>query len=299
MRRKLVVLAALIVVAAAAYLHYGGEKKSEVTVIVGSKDFTESILLSEIFAQALADAGIKVERKQALGGTPIIQAAMESGEVNLYPEYTSTALIMVLKEPADFEPQSAYEKVKTAYREKFDFALLDLAALNNSQGMAITKAAADEYGVRTLTDLSSAAPNLRLCSTPEFEERSDGLAGLRERLGGFEFEWIKVFDKGIKYEVLRNGEADVNICFTTDAALSRGDIVTIEDDIAFWPPYNLVPIVRGDILAQEPKIAEILNPIVAVLDNPTMQKLNADVDIDQKEYKEVAAAFLKEKGFIN
>lgn len=298
MSKKALAVVLLVLVLAGAYWFLGRRDDSGSKVVIGSKDFTESILVSEIYAQALEAEGLKVDRKPALGGTAIIQAAMEAGEVNLYPEYTSTALVTVLKEEPDFEPLSAYDKVKNGYKEKYDFILLDMTPLNNSQGVAITKEAADRYGVVTLTDLSREAPNLRLCATPEFEERSDGLAGLKERLGGFEFASVKVFDKGIKYEVLRNGEADVNVCFTSDAHLSKGDIVAVEDDISFWPPYNLVPVVRADILEKEPKIADILNPISAVLDNATMQALNAQVDLDQKEYKEVASAFLKEKGFI-
>lgn len=298
MSKKALVVVLLVLVLAGAYWFLGRGDDAGAKVVIGSKDFTESILVSEIYAQALEAEGMKVDRKPALGGTAIIQAAMEAGEVNLYPEYTSTALVTVLKEEPDFEPQSAYDKVKNGYKETYDFILLDMAPLNNSQGVAITKEAADRYGIVTLTDLSREAPNLRLCATPEFEERSDGLAGLKERLGGFEFASVKVFDKGIKYEVLRNGEADVNVCFTTDAHLSKGDILAVADDISFWPPYNLVPVVRADILEKEPKIADILNPISAVLDNATMQSLNAQVDLEQKEYKEVASAFLKEKGFV-
>jgi osmoprotectant transport system substrate-binding protein len=269
-----------------------------VTVKIGSKDFTESILISEIFAQALEANGFTVERKQALGGTAIIQAAMQSGELDLYPEYTSTALITVLKEPADFDPKSAYDKVKKGYGEKFGLVLLDMAPLNNSQGLAITKEAAEKYGVADLTGLSKAAPELRMCATPEFEERDDGLAGLKKRLGGFDFKSVRVFDKGIKYEVLRRGEADVNVCFTTDAHLAKGDIVAVADDISFWPPYNMVPIVRGNKLDAAPEIAEIINPISASLDSATMQALNARVDLDGKEYRETAEAFLRERGFV-
>lgn len=296
--RKIVILIVCLVVAAGAYMYYGRADEG-VTVKIGSKNFTESVLVSEIFAQALEAEGIKVERKQALGGTDIIQAAMLADEVNLYPEYTSTALLTVLKESADFDPQSAYAKVKSGYKEKFGFVLLDMTSINNSQGLAITKEAADRYGVVTLTDLSRAAPSLRLCATPEFEERNDGLAGLKKRLGGFEFASVKVFDKGIKYAVLRNGEADVNVCFTTDADLSQGDIVAVEDDIRFWPPYNLVPVMRGDLLEKNPKVAEIINRVCAVLDTPTIQALNATVDIEQKEQREVAKGFLTDKGLIN
>jgi osmoprotectant transport system substrate-binding protein len=292
-------IAAVSVLLAASCLFAGlASGAAKTKVVIGSKDFTESILISEIFAQALESSGFEVDRKQALGGTAIIQAALMAGDLDLYPEYTSTALLTVLKETPDFDPKSAYAKVKSGYAEKFGMTALDMAPLNNSQGVAIRREIALKYGVKTLTDLSAAAPNLRLCATPEFEERPDGLAGLKARLGGFEFKSVRVFDKGIKYEVLRNGEADVNVCFTTDAHLAKGDIIAVEDDISFWPPYNMVPIIRGDALKASPGIAEVLNRISAALDSATMQALNARVDLDGKEYREVAGTFLKEKGFV-
>ncbi|MDR1133658.1 MAG: hypothetical protein LBL05_05810 [Synergistaceae bacterium] len=291
--------AAVVVLLAASCLFAGlASGAAQTKVVIGSKDFTESILISEIFAQALEARGFTADRKQALGGTAIIQAAMAAGDVDLYPEYTSTALVTVLNEPPDFDPKSAYEKVKSGYGEKFGLTVLDMAPLNNSQGLAITKDAALKYGVGTLTDLSNAAPNLRLCATAEFEDRTDGLAGLKARLGGFEFKSVRVFDKGIKYEVLRNGEADVNVCFTTDAHLAKGDIIAVTDDVSFWPPYNMVPIVRGGVLDASPEIAGILNPISAALDSASMQALNALVDLEGKEYREVAGDFLRSKGFI-
>lgn len=297
MSRKLIV-ALVLVAAAIAVFSAVRPKGGEARLRVGSKDFTESILVSEMYAQALEAKGFAVERKQALGGTPVIMAAMEAGELDLYPEYTSTGIAMVLKEPPEFHPGAAYEKVKRGFEERYGMVWLEMSQVNNSQGMAILKAVAERHGVSTLTDLSKAAPHLRLCSTAEFEEREDGLAGLKRRLGGFDFASVKVFDKGIKYEVLRKNEADVNVCFTTDAALSKGDIVAVEDDIQFWPPYNLTPVVRADALGRSPEIADALNAVSAALDTPTMQSLNARVDIDQGEYREVAAAFLREKGLV-
>lgn len=292
---KRMALLVLLIAALVGGVWYYGVKKDDVTVIIASKDFTENILVSEIYAQALEAEGFKVERKQALGGTAVIHAAMQAGEVNFYPEYTSTALVTVLKEAPEFNAQESYSKVKSAYKEKFGFVLLNMTDVSNSQGMAITKTAADKYKVKTLTDLSKAAPHLKLAATPEFEERSDGLAGLKKRLGGFKFASVKVFDKGIKYEVLRKGEADVNVCFTTDANLSKGDIIAIKDDISFWPPYMLVPVVRGDLLDREPDIAEVINSVSEMLDSETMRKLNAQVDIDKREYKEVASSFLADR----
>lgn len=296
-KKWIAALAALVVITVCFVAFKQKAEEGDVRKIaVGSKDFTESILVSEIYAQALEARGFSVERKQALGGTPIIMAAMQAGELDLYPEYTSTGIAMVLKEPPEYDPVAAYEKVKKGFEEKYGLIWLEMSEVNNSQGMAITKTASLRYGVKTLIDLSNAAHDLRLCATAEFEERVDGLAGLRERIGGFDFASVRVFDKGIKYEVLRRGEADVNVCFTTDAALSEGDIVAIEDDISFWPPYNLAPVIRADALEKSPEIREILDKISAALDTETMRRLNALVDIDQKEYKEAAAAFLREKG---
>ena len=272
----------------------GGSKK----IVIGSKDFTESILVSEMYAQLLEANDYMVERKQALGGTPIIHESMMAGELDLYPEYTSTGIAMVLKEDVEYDPKAAYDKVKNGYEEQFDMIWLDMTGVNNSQGMAITKEAADTYGVRTLTELSQQAPNLRLCATAEFEDRDDGLAGLKERLGGFEFASVTVYDKGLKYQVLRNGEADVNVCFTTDADLSVGDIVAIEDDVQFWPPYYLAPVVRGEVLEANANLAELLNALGAKLDTPTMQALNARVDIGQEEYDAVAKDFLTQEGLL-
>lgn len=290
------VLALLILIF--GYYNLTSGVKATTVVTVASKDFTENILVSEIYAQILEAEGYTVRRKRALGGTPIIHAAMLANEVNLYPEYTSTALLTVLKQGPEFSLTIAYDKAKKGYEENFDLIMLNMTAVNNSQGMAITKTAAERYNVRTLTDLSRAAPNLRLCATPEFEEREDGLAGLKAHVGGFDFKSIKVFGKGLKYEVLRNGEADVNVCFMTDANLSQGDIIPVVDDVSFWPPYNLVPVARKDLLEKNPKIVQVINSVSDLLDTDVMRRLNAEVDLKHREYKEVAAEFLREKGFV-
>lgn len=292
-------LALTLLVTILGTMFFSACSSSGSSIVIGSKDFTESILVSEMYAQILEANGYTVERKQALGGTPIIHESMTAGELDLYPEYTSTGIAMVLKEDVEYDPQVAYDKVKNGYEEQFNMIWLDMTDVNNSQGMAITKEAAETYGVRTLTELSQQASNLRLCATAEFEEREDGLAGLKEKLGGFDFASITVYDKGIKYQVLRNGEADVNVCFTTDADLSVGDIVAIEDDVQFWPPYYLAPVVRGEVLEANPDLADLLNALGAKLDTPTMQALNARVDIDQEEYAAVAKAFLTQEGLLS
>lgn len=265
-------------------------------IVIASKDFTESIIVSELYTQALKAVGYNVEHKQALGGTPIIHQAMLSGELDIIGEYTSTGIAMVLKEDSEFDPQIAYEKVKAGYAEQFNFTWLDMSQVNNSQGLAVSKEMSDKYQFTKISQLPNVAANLRFFTTPEFEERDDGLKGLREKLGTIEFQNITVGDKSLKYEVLRKGETDMVVCFTTDAALAKGNIVLLEDDISFWPPYHLTPVVRQEVLDKEPNIAEILNKVSAHLTTEVMQELNAKVDVDGQEYAAVAAQALKDWG---
>lgn len=298
-RKKILsILLAMILLLAGCSGGDFSDKSSDDPIVIGSKDFTESIIVSELYAQALETGGYKVERKQALGATPILHQGMLSGDIDIIGEYTSTGLAMVLKTEPEFEPDKAYNKVKEGYENEFNLIWLEPSKVNNSQGLAVTKEVSEKYSFTNISQLPEFAPNLRLCSTPEFEERDDGLKGLRDKLGSIEFKDIRVYDKGLKYEILRQNEADMNVCFTTDAELSVGDIIALEDDINFWPPYNLTPVVRKEVLESSPEIETILNEVSSHLDTSTMQKLNAKADLDGEEYSKIAQQALKEWGII-
>lgn len=268
-------------------------QETKATIRVGSKDFTESLIVSEIYALALEDAGYNVERKQNIAGS-LVHAAITSGEIDFYPEYTGTGLLSILQLPMDSDPDRVYETVRAAYAEQFNITWLDSTAVNDTQGIAVRTQVAEQYGIYTISDLQREASHIRFFSQGEFEYREDGIPGLTGLYGPFDFASVKVYDSGIKYQILEQDEADACPGYSTDAHLVNTDLFTyLDDDLGFWPPYYLAPIVRSEVLEANPEIAQILNTVSAKLDTETMVSLNAKVDIDHLEYEEVARAFFE------
>lgn len=268
------------------------EGESEKKLIrVGSKDFTEGLIVGEIYALALEDAGYEVERKLNIAGS-VIHTAITGDEIDLYPEYTGTALLSVLQMEMISDPDEVYNTVKKAYDEQFDITWLESSQVNDTNGLAIRTEAAKQYGIYTVSDLQENADKIRVCSQGEFEYREDGIPGLEKVYGKFDFKSIHVYDSGLKYQVLENGEEDLCPAYSTDAQLVYTDKFTfLEDDRHFWPPYYLAPVVKNDVLEANPDIADVLNNVSESLDTETMIKLNAKVDIDKLEYEEVAKDF--------
>ena len=258
---------------------------------VGSKDFTENEIVGELYALALEDAGYEVERIFDIAGS-VIHTSIVNDEIDLYPEYTGTGLISILQLDPITDPQEVYDTVKEAYEEQFSLTWLDYAQANDGQGLFISKAASDEYGILTISDLQANADKLRFASQGEFDEREDGLPGLEKIYGPFEFKSSKIYDNGLKYSIVENDEADVAPAYTTEGRLAEKDkFVLLEDDKQAWPPYNLAPVVRDDVLEGNPDIAEILGKVNAALDTETITALNAQVDVDKEEVEDVAADF--------
>lgn len=261
---------------------------SDGSIKIGSKDFTESLIVSEIYALALEDNGYSVERVPSIASS-VIPQSIESGEIDLYPEYTGTALLTIFNLPMDTDPDSVAETIRGAYEEGGELTTLEYAPANDSQGIAITTAASEEYGIETISDLQANAESIRFASQGEFEEREDGLKGLEEVYGEFNFESMTVYDNSLKYQVLSSDEADATPAYTTEGQLSNTDMYKVlEDDQRFWPPYNLVPVIRQDVLEANTDIETIINNISETLDTETVIDLNARVDIDGEDYMEVA-----------
>lgn len=261
------------------------------TLKIGSKNFTEEFILSEIYALALENAGFKVERKFNIAGN-LVHNAITSKEIDLYPEYTGTGLLSVLKLPLITDPQKVYDKVKEEYKSKFNIAWLDYSPATDSQGLALNKAIADKHNIKTISDLQKNADKIRFASQGEFEQREDGLPGLEKAYGPFKFKSIKVFDNALKYEVLSKDQADLAVAYTTEGALADSSkYVVLEDDKKVWPPYNVAPIVRQEVLDANPEIKDVLNKIAPKIDTATITKLNAEVDIKKREVEEVAKEF--------
>lgn len=268
------------------------------TVKVGSKNFTEQYVLAEIYAAALENAGIKVVRKINLGGTLIAHQALTTGEIDLYPEYTGTALISVVKGKVQSDPDAVYKEVKDFYETNFKVTWLKPDAINNGYALLVRPETAAAHNLKTLSDLGKVASTLVLGAGPEFSERADGLPGLKATYGAV-FKEFKQFAKlGLRYDALAAKQIDVANGFATDWQIADGKLVALDDDKRLFPPYYVAPVIRQDTLAANPQIAATLDALSPLLDNDTMRKLNARVEKDREEPKDVAKAFLKEKGVI-
>ena len=277
----------------------GGPGDDESTTIrVGSKDFTEQFIIGEMYALALENAGFSVERKLNLGGTPVAQAGLLSGEIDLYPEYTGTGLLTVLKLPASSDQQAVFDTVASAYQEQFNLVWLDPAPMNNTQALAMTQEGAATHGIRTISDMAAKASELRMIGPPEFEVREDGLPGIKAAYGDFTLQQYIAVDPGLRYKGLVDGEADVSVAFGTDGEISAFDLVLLEDDRQLFPPYQIAPVVRQEALDANPGMADALNALAPLLTDETMQQLNYEVSGNQREPADVAREFLTQAGLL-
>ena len=259
---------------------------------VGSKNFTESIVIAEIYAQALERIGLRVERRMNLGSTQIALAALMRGDIDCYPEYTGTALIDVLHLPPMRDPVAIYDLVRKTFATRYHLTWLDRAPMNDSQGLATTPEIAARYHLRTLSDLAGAAHRLRLATIPEFLSRPDGLPGLQRLYGGFRFASVRTYDIALKYDALLSGKADVATAFTTDGTIAERHLVVLDDDRHLWPPYNVAPVVRTGVVAREPRLVAALNAVSHGITSAQTQAMNAAVEIDKRDPADVARGFL-------
>jgi len=276
-----------------------GGSASSAPIKVGSKDFTEEFIVGEMYALILENEGFKVERKLNLGGTPVAQAAITKGDIDLYPEYTSTGLLTVLKKDPIADPAQTLSTVKSEYEKQFKLTWLTASPFNDTNGLATTQAVADKYCLKTNSDLAAKASELRFGGPAEFAEREDGIKGLAKTYGGFVPKELKQLGTGpLRYDALKNGDIDVVVVFTTDARIASDKLVVLQDDKTFYPIYNIAPVVRQDTLQSNPKIADALNKLAPLLTDDVITGLNAQVDIDKKEFAAVAKAFLDSAGLL-
>ena len=272
-----------------------------VQVTVGSKNFTEQYILGEIYAQGLEAAGYDVKTQLNLGSEVIALRALEDGEIDAYPEYTSTALTSFFKTPPEDVPanaQQAFEDSQTEFEDK-SLTAYPPTPFSSANAVGLLTERADELGVSTISDLEGKSEDLTLYGSPECRQRVDCLVGLEENYG-LQFEKFVPVDIGLRYEVLDKGQADLSILFTTDAQLSESDKYTIlEDDKELLPAGNVLFVARTETVDEAgPDFGETIESVQSNLTLEVMQELNARVDIDKEEPADVAAAYLQEFGYI-
>lgn len=287
----------LRVIAAAAVGALAATAAAAQTVKVGSKNFTEQFVVAELYAGALEAAGFKVERKLNLGTTLVAHEAVRTGAIDVYPEYTGTGLNAVVKAQGltDTSPEKVYDLVKAHYEKEYALTWLKPSGVNNGYAIVVRPETAREMNLKSLSDLAKVAPGLKLGAGPEFADRRDGLKGMKE-VYGLEFGEFKQFAAlRLRYDALTGKQIDVANGFATDWQIAAERFVALSDDKGLFPPYYLAPVARME-LAGNAKAVEALARVGALIDNATMQELNRQVEVDKREPRSVAAAFLKAKG---
>jgi glycine betaine/choline ABC-type transport system substrate-binding protein len=266
---------------------------------IGSKNFTEQLILGEMMAQRIEIIpGLKVERKFNLGGTMIGHEALIKGEIDMYPEYTGTGLLAVLNSKESFKgPEELYDFVSREYERRFDLKWLAPFGFNNTYAFAIRNEDAEKYGWKAISDVKDSAVAVRAGFTSEFSERPDGYPGIKAAYG-IEFGKVIDLDPALMYDAVKEKQVDLITAFSTDSRIPGYNLVLLKDDKSFFPPYYAAPVVRIETLNQFPEINDVLAPLAGLLDEQTMQGLNFEVDQKKREVKEVVREFLESNRLI-
>jgi osmoprotectant transport system permease protein len=270
----------------------GDNDGAKPVVTVGSKNFTEQFILAELMAQLIEDrTSLQVKRQFNLGGTMICHNALLRGEIDVYAEYTGTALTAILDEAATRDANGVYSQVAQAYREQYDLVWLKPFGFDNTYTVTVRRESAEENGWQAISDLADEASELRAGFTSEFMERQDGYPGLKQAYG-LEFGSVMDLESSLMYEALDQEQVDVICGFATDGRIVRYGLTPLKDGKGFFPPYEAAPVVRREILGHHPQIRSALSVLAGELDNATMQRLNSRVDQDRVAVQTVARDFL-------
>jgi osmoprotectant transport system permease protein len=268
------------------------------TIRIGTKNFTEQLILGALMARLIeAKSNLNVERRFNLGGTMICHGALVNGEIDLYAEYTGTALTAILKEPATSLPKRAFRSVEKAYLERFGLKWLKPFGFNNTYAITVRTAEAERKGWDRISDIQETASTLKAGFTAEFAERPDGYPGLRQ-VYDLSFGKVIDLDPSLMYQAVSEGEVDVICAFATDGRIASYHLKPLKDDRRFFPPYEAAPVIRQEFLEAHPEIMGILSLLGGAIDDATMQALNLKVDQEKQTPAEVAEAFLRRKGLL-
>ncbi|WP_242601661.1 glycine betaine ABC transporter substrate-binding protein [Legionella lansingensis] len=268
------------------------------SIVIGTKNFTEQYILGYLMAEVIeAKTDLRVIKKFNLGTTTILQDALLTGQVDIYPEYTGTAYLVVLKQSQISNPKQTFDFVKKAYLKNYDLIWLAPFGFNNSQSLAVKEQFAEQHHLVNLSDLSGLTNELILAAPAEFLLRPDGLPGLT-RTYGFKFEKIVQMQPDLVYQAIKNNDVQIIGSPTTDGRIAALHLRILQDDKHFYPPYYAAPVIRNAILRDYPQVLMALKPLLGTIDNKTMQHLNYLVDVKKLSPQKVAHDFLKSRGLI-
>lgn len=270
-------------------------------VTVGGKNFTEQYLLSEMTAFLLVEEGFKVNQMNNLGSS-VVRSALINGQVDMMWEYTGTALITYMGEESIADPEAAFDRVKELDSEN-NIHWMNMSEVNNTYALAMTSERSEELGITSISDLADYVNDnpgeLSMAADAEFANRSDGLPGVEETYGfSFGSGQVKQMDLGLTQRSLDNGQVDVSVAFETDATIRSYDLVVLEDDERFFPPYRIAVTINEEVFEEYPEIEEITARLADRLDSNIMRELNYLVDIEGQSVSVVAYDWLVESGLL-
>jgi osmoprotectant transport system substrate-binding protein len=266
-------------------------------IIVGSKNFTESVLLAELIAQQIeAHTTLRVERRLNLGGTFLCHQALVAGQIDVYPEYSGTALTAILEQPVQRDPQEVLRIVSQAYGERFQAEWLPPFGFNNTYAVVVREEDAQQKDLKTLSDLARVSQDFRIGFMFEFAERQDGYRGLVETYG-FTFRGEpRTMDLGLIYRALRERQIDVGVGSATDGLITALKMRVLDDDKHYFPPYDAAPVARTAVLDEHPEVREALAALGALFDEQEMREINYAVDGEQQPVADVVRKLRERKG---
>ena len=286
---------ALFAAAALALVSCGEDRRN--TIVVGSKNFTEQAVLGELIAQHLeAQTHLRVVRRFYLSGSYICQQALLAGRIDLYVEYTGTALTAILKEPVMRDPAAVFDRVRQEYARKFQLEVLPSLGFDNTFAMVIRGEDARRLGIHTLSEAAPIASQWRAGFGYEFMERPDGYPGLAAAYGLHFATPPRIMDLGLLYRALLDKQIDLAAGNSTDGLLAARDLMILEDDKHYFPPYEAVPIVRRDTLEWHPEVRVALEQLASKISDQEMQRMNYAVDGEHRDVNIVVHEFLRSKG---
>lgn len=268
--------------------------KQQQRIVVGSKNFSEQLILGEILAQLIETTlNLPVERKLNLGGSFICHKALLDGDIDLYPEYTGTAFTGILKRDPITDAKEVYRQVKETYREKFKLEWTEPFGFNNTFAIIIRGQVARELGLKTISQAAKYTPHWKPGFGYEFMERKDGYPGLAARYGLKFATSPLVMDLSLSYRAVAEKQVDLISGNSTDGLIDKLDLFVLEDDKHFFPPYHAAPVVRAEIFKNHPELRDAFRRLENTITDEKMRKMNYQVDGERKSAKEVAAQFLK------
>jgi osmoprotectant transport system substrate-binding protein len=266
-------------------------------IVIGSKNFTEQLVLGEIIAQQIENkTHLPVERRFYLAGSYICHQAILGGRIDIYPEYTGTALTAILKLQPSSNPGLVYNQVKTEYARQFNLEVGQTFGFNDTFAIEIRGEDARRLGLKTISQAAVYTPKWRAGFGYEFMERPDGYKGLAATYGLRFAESPRIMDLGLLARALKDKQVDLAAGNTTDGLIPALDLFVLEDDKHYFPPYEAVPIIRREMLALHPEVGQALNELAGKISDVEMRQLNYAVDGQHRDVKEVVKQFLAGKG---